>query len=352
MPKEGKNIAENINTPPGTATHVGEKKIENVKLTYTKYNKENIERKSIENIDEFIHDKEPNKVKWLNITGLQDTELIENLCQTLNVHPLVVEDILNTGQAAKYEAFEHYLFLNAKSIIFNKKDELEAEQISFLLFKDRLISFQESESTIFDPLKKRLVGGTYIRKNNADDLLYGLLDNIVDHYFVVMEKIGDEIDKVEDELLSVPTKEVLHKIYALKRELIFIQNTLWPMRNVVNTLSRNETDLIDEKTTRYFQDVYDHVIQMIDLTETYRDISSGMLDTYLSSISNKTNDVMKVLTIYSTIFIPLSFLAGVYGMNFKYFPELNWKYSYPLFWLVSILITIIMIRFFKKKDWL
>jgi len=167
-----------------------------------------------------------------------------------------------------------------------------------------------------------------------------------------MEKIGNEIDLVEDELLSDPNKEVLHKIYALKRELIFIQNTLWPMRNVVNTLSRNESDLIDERTTRYFQDVYDHAIQMIDLTETYRDISSGMLDTYLSSISNKTNDVMKILTIYSTIFIPLSFLAGVYGMNFKYFPELNWKYSYPVFWLVSIFITIMMIRFFKKKDWL
>lgn len=352
MPKEGKNITENVNTPPGTATHVGDKKMENAKLTYTKYNKEKIDRKNIKDIDEFINDQETDKVKWLNITGLQNTELIENLCQALDIHPLVIEDIVNTGQAAKYEDYEQYLFLNTKSIVFNKEDELDTEQISFLLFKDQLISFQESESSIFSPLNKRLAEGTYIRKNKADDLLYGLLDTVVDHYFIVMEKIGDEIDLVEDELLSDPNKDVLHKIYTLKRELIFIQNTLWPMRNVLNTLSRNESDLIDERTNRYFQDVYDHAIQMIDLTETYRDISSGMLDTYLSSISNKTNDVMKILTIYSTIFIPLSFLTGVYGMNFKYFPELNWKYSYPVFWLVSIFITIMMIRFFKKKDWL
>lgn len=352
MPKEGKNIAENVNTSPGTVTHIGDQKMDTVKMTYIKYDEEKIERKNIEDIDEFVNDKESNKVKWLNITGLQDTHLIEKLCQTLEVHPLVIEDILNTGQPAKYETYEHYLFLNAKSIVFNKQDELETEQISFLLFEDQLISFQEVESSIFEPINKRLAEGTYIRKNDPDDLLYGLLDNIVDHYFVVMERIGVEIDVVEDALLSNPTREVLHKIYALKRDLIFIQNTLWPMRNVVNTLSRTESDFVDEKTSRYFQDVYDHTIQMIDLTETYRDISSGMLDTYLSSISNKTNDVMKILTIYSTIFIPLSFLAGVYGMNFDYFPELKWKYSYPVFWLVSIFITILMIRFFKKKDWL
>lgn len=352
MPKEGKNIAENVNTPPGSAIHVGEKKMETTKMIYTKYNSEEIDRENLENIDAFINDEQKDKVKWLSVIGLQNTELIESLCQSLDVHPLVSEDIVNTGQAAKFEDYERYLFINAKSIVFNEEDGLDNEQISFLLFKNQLISFQESESSIFNALIKRLADGTYIRKNDADDLLYGLLDNIVDHYFVIMEKIGDEIDNVEDELLSNPDKEVLHKIYALKRDLIFIQNTLWPMRNVVNTLSRNEFDLIDEKTTRYFRDVYDHAIQMIDITETYRDISSGMLDTYLSSISNKTNDVMKILTLYSTIFSPLSFLAGVYGMNFKYFPELNWKYSYPVFWLISIVLTIVMIRFFKKKDWL
>lgn len=352
VPKEGKNIAGNVNTPPGSAVYVGGEQREETKLVYRKYNSKQIDKTELETIDEFVNDQEKDKVKWLNVMGLQDTNLIENLCQALDVHPLVSEDIVNTGHGIKFEDYDHYLFINSKAIIFNGENELDTEQISFLLFEDRLVSFQESESPVFDSLIKQLAEGTYIRKNDAEDLLYGLLDNIVDQYFLVMEKIGDEIDLVEDELLANPDKEVLHKIYRLKRDLIFIQNTLWPMRNLVNTLSRDEFDLIDEKTARYFRDVYDHLIQMIDIVETYRDIASGMLDTYLSSISNKTNDVMKVLTIYSTLFIPLSFLTGVYGMNFKFLPELNWKYSYPVFWLVSGVITIFMIRFFKKKDWM
>lgn len=352
LPKEGKNIAENVHTPPGTAIHVGERKMEATKLVYTTYNNSEIDRKNLNEIDEFMNDRQENKVKWLNVIGLHDTDLIQELCQALNIHPLVIEDIVDTGQAIKFEEYGDYLFVNTKSIIFNEEGELDTEQISFLLFENQLVSFQESESEIFRPLIKQLADGTYIRKNDADDLLYGLLDNVVDHYFLIMEKVGDEIDAVEDELLDNPTEEVLHKTYTLKRDLVFIRNTLWPMRNVVSALSRNEFDLIDEKTTRYFRDIYDHVVQMIDITETYRDISSGMLDTYLSSISNKTNDVMKILTIYSTIFIPLSFLAGVYGMNFKNMPELDWKYSYPLFWVISTVITIGMLIFFKKKDWL
>ena len=352
MPQESKDITGNIHTSPSTPIHVGEKKVTQTKMTYTKYNSKELNREDIQQTDQFLEDKTEDKVKWLKVTGLHDTELIQELCEALEVHPLVIEDILDTSQMPKFEDFEHYLFVNTKAIIFNQENELDTEQISFLLFKNQLVSFQEKDSSIFDPLIKRLTEGTYIRKNDVDDLLYGLLDTIVDHYFVVMEKIGNEIDAVEDELLDNPTEAVLHKIYGLKRDLVFVQNTLWPMRNVVSTLSRNEFDLIDEKTTRYFRDVYDHAIQMIDITETYRDISSGMLDTYLSSISNKTNDVMKILTIYSTIFIPLSFLAGVYGMNFKYFPALNWKYSYPIFWLISITIIILMIRFFKKKDWM
>lgn len=352
MPKEGKNIAGNVHTLPGSAIHVGKKKMESTKLVYTKYNSTEIDRKNLEEIDEFINDQQNDKVKWLNIIGLHDTNLIQKLCQALDVHPLVIEDIVNTRQAVKFEEYSEYLFVNTKSIIFDEDGELDTEQISFLLFKNQLISFQESESETFNPLFKRLVEGTYIRKNNADDLLHGLLDNVVDHYFLIMEKIGEVIDTVEDELLDNPTEEVLHKTYMLKRDLVFVRNTLWPMRNVVSTLSRNEFELIDEKTTHYFRDIYDHVVQMIDITETYRDISSGMLDIYLSSISNRTNDVMKILTIYSTIFIPLSFLASVYGMNFSYFPELNWKFSYPIFWLVSIIITVIMIRFFKKKNWM
>lgn len=352
MPKEGKNIARNVNMPPGSLIHIGEKRMDDIIIVYRKYNSQEFEEKNLEKVDEFIYDKCNNKVKWLSIIGLHDTNLISNLCETLNIHPLVIEDILNTGQGTKLEDYDDYLFLNTKLTFQNHKNEFDTEQISFILFKDKLISFQELESPIFNPLIKRLTDGTYIRKNGADDLLYGLLDATVDNYFLLMEEIGDRIDIIEDDLLSNPTNDILQEIYILKRELIFIRNSLWPMRNIISSLSKNEYELIDERTTYYLRDIYDHIIQMIDIIETYRDICSGMLDTYLSSIGNKTNEVMKVLTIFSTIFIPLTFLAGVYGMNFKYIPELNWKYSYHSFWIISIVITGIMIRFFRKKGWL
>ncbi len=351
MTRESKNIAKAVNTPPGSLIHVGEKRVDKVKITYTKYNSEEFKRREIDNLYEFINDKD-NKVKWLDVIGLHDTDLINQICKSLKVHPLVMEDILNTSQNPKLEDYDDYMFLNTKLMYFNEEEELETEQISFILFKDKLISFQELESGVFEAVIQRIKEGVYIRKNGADDLLYGLLDAIVDNYFLIVEDIGENIDMIEDELLLDPTKEILQKIYILKRELIYIRNSLWPMRNVISSLSKNEYDLIDGKTIYYLRDVYDHIIQMIDIIETYRDICSGMLDTYLSSIGNKTNEVMKVLTIFSTIFIPLTFLAGVYGMNFKYLPELNWKYSYPSFWIISIIITGIMIRFFRKKDWL
>lgn len=351
MTKESKNIAKIANTPPGSLIHVGEQKVENVKITYTKYDSSEIERKEIKSLDEFINDTD-DKIKWLDIIGIHDTNLINKLCQSLKVHPLAIEDILNTSQNPKMEDYDDYLFLVTKLMYFNQEEELETEQISFILFKDKLISFQELESEVFDSILNRLKEGTNIRKNGADDLLYALLDAIIDNYFLIVENIGEKIDHIEDELLLNPKKEILQKIYILKRDLIYIRNSLWPMRNVISSLSKNDYDLIDGKTIYYLRDVYDHVIQMIDIIETYRDICSGMLDTYLSSIGNKTNEVMKVLTIFSTIFIPLTFLAGVYGMNFRYLPELNWKYGYLSFWIISIIIIILMLRFFRKKDWL
>ncbi|WP_313758262.1 magnesium/cobalt transporter CorA [Tissierella sp.] len=351
MTKESKNIAKMVNIPLGSLIYVGEKKVENVKCTYTKYNSLEMERKEIHNLREFINDIDK-KIRWLDIIGIHDIDLINKLCEALEIHPLVIEDILNTSQNPKVEEYEDYIFLVTKMMYFNKDGELETEQISFILFKDRLISFRELDSKIFDTVLNRLKEGSNIRKNGADDLLYALVDAIVDNYFIIIEDIGEKIDYIEDDLLLNPKKEILQKIYLLKRELIYIRNSLWPMRNAISSLSKNDYDLIDGKTIYYLRDVYDHVIQIIDIMETYRDICSGMLDTYLSSIGNKTNEVMKILTIFSTIFIPLTFIAGVYGMNFKYLPELNWKYGYLSFWIISTIIIIVMLRFFRKKDWL
>ena len=320
-------------------------------IIYTNYNSERFERIEVKDLDRLIIPKD-NSVKWLEINSLEEIELINKIGRKFNIHPLVIEDILNENHMPKVEDYEEYLFLIIEGINLHEDGELAVEQFSFILFKDLVISFQKSDSNPFRTVLAKMSEGSNMRKNGADDLLYALTDTIVDEYFLVVEKIGENIDEVEDEVLLNPQREVLQKIYKLKRNLIYLRKTLWPMRNTISSLSKDEFKLIDERTLYYFRDIYDHIIQMIDIIETYRDICSGMLDTYLSSISNKTNDIMKFLTIFSTIFIPLTFIAGVYGMNFKYLPELNWKYGYASFWVISIIITYFMLRFFKKKNWL
>ena len=321
------------------------------KLVLTVYDKEKIERKELQDLKE-LKDLPENKVVWLDIIGLSKIETIKEIGQMFNIHPLVQEDILNINQSPKVEEYENYIFTVLKNIFFNDIKDLQTEQISIILMGNLVISIQEYDTDTFHNTHRRLEESKGVRKEKGEELYYLLIDSVVDDYFIILEKMGNEIDKVEDELLDKPEKAVLNKIYFIKRELIFLRSVLWPTRNLVSALTRGEFQAIDEKILLYFRDIYDHVIQMIDIAETYRDISSGMLDTYLSSIGSKTNEVMKILTVFSTIFIPLTFLSGVYGMNFVYFPELAWKYSYLGFWIISILITIFMIRFLRKKGWL
>lgn len=322
----------------------------NTKLTYTRYNSENFYTKEISDIKHFL-DASEHGTKWLDVTGLTDETLISNITSGLNVHKLVLKDILDVELNPKLGDYDDYIFLITKTTEY-KDDELLTKQISFILFKDKLISFSEKASDIFIDVNKSIENMNNIRKNGPDDLLYYLLDVIVDNYFSTIETIGETIDELEDYLLDNPSKEFLTRVYTIKRQLIFMRSLLYHMRNVTSSLSKNEFDLIDGKTIYYLRDINDQIIQIIDLVETYRDICSNMLDTYLSSIGNKTNEVMKVLTIFSTIFIPLTFLAGVYGMNFKYLPELYWKYGYLGFWVISFIVIGFMIRFFKKKGWM
>lgn len=324
---------------------------ENIELIYTKYNKDEMEINKINSIDEVLKDKDYNGVRWIDVVGVSDEKLLNDICKKLKIHPLVIEDILNMDQSPKVEDYENSLFVIAKNIIL-ESDGLKQEQVSFIIYKDLIITFRCKDTKVFDEIEGRLKAGTALRKNGTDDLLYALLDIIVDRYFIIMEDIGVRIDDLEDETLENPDRSILGKVYLLKRDLISIRNILWPMRNTISSISKNEYDIIDGNTIYYFRDIYDHIVQIIDINETYREIASSMLEIYLSSIGNKTNDVMKVLTIYSTIFIPLTFIAGVYGMNFRYMPELYWKYSYPSFWVISIIITIYMIRFFRKKGWM
>ena len=321
------------------------------KITYTSYNAKELETKEILDLNELVLAND-RKVKWLDISCPDNPGVVQSIGNKFNLHPLVIEDILNNDHMPKLEDFDEYLVLIIKSMSLDQDEKLVTDQYSFVLSKDMVISFQQSESDIFKKIITKLNEGANIRRNGADDLLHALTDTIVDNYFEVIEIIGENLDEVEDRVLLNPQKDLLEEIYKLKRELIYIRRVLWPMRNAISSMAVKEYDLIDGKTIFYFKDIDDHILQMINIVETYRDISTGILDTYLSSISNKTNDIMKVLTIYSTIFIPLTFIAGVYGMNFKYLPELNWKYGYISFWLVSAIITGFLLRFFKKKDWL
>jgi len=280
--------------------------------------------------------------------------IIEKIGKHFSIHPLILEDILHTGQRPKMEDFEDYIFLVVKMFYYDEKDdEIKMEQVSLLLGSNFVISFQEREGDIFDPIRERIRNHKgRIRMMKADYLGYALLDTIVDNYFIILEKVGENIENMEEELVTRPTPETLQTIHNLKRELIVLRKSIWPLREVVNSLERGESPLINEATGVYLRDVYDHTIQVIDTIETFRDMVSGMLDIYLSSISNKMNEVMKVLTIIATIFIPLTFVAGIYGMNFEFMPELKWHWGYFAALLVMVAVAVIMVFYFRRKRWL
>jgi len=349
--KNKKNYYKKKQQPPGTLVYTGDQSDDSQELHLITYNKDKIVHKKIKSIDEFI-DEENLGVKWLDVIGLANVHSIEEIGQKLKIHRLILEDILNTRQRAKLEDYDDSLFLVIKKLSLLEGIEIDAKQISIIIKENMVITFQEYDEDAFKLIKKRLEEGAHVRALGADDLTYAIVDSIVDGYFDVMEILSEEIDKTENELMDDPKKEILNRIYSLKRQIVFFRNTVWPVRDIANTLSRGEIKLIDQKTSYYFRDIYDHSIQVIELIETYRDTISGMMDIYLSSISSKTNEVMKILTIFSAIFIPLTFLAGVYGMNFIYFPELKWRYGYLGFWIVSILITAAMIKYLKSKKWL
>jgi magnesium transporter len=341
--------------PPGTLVHIGEKKTEKAKITIIDYDESQFQEKEAKKVEDCFPFKEKPTVTWINVDGIHEADVIEKLGKHFDVHPLVLEDIMNTGQRPKMEDFESYLFLVLKMLHYDEKaNEIQAEQISLILGPNFVISFQEREGDVFDPIRERIRNAKgRVRKMAADYLAYSLLDTIVDSYFIIMEKLGEKIENAEEDLVTNPTPETLHTIHNLKREMIFLRKSVWPLRELISGLERGASSLIQESTGVYLRDVYDHTIQVIDTIESFRDMVSGMLDIYLSSVSNRMNEVMKVLTIIATIFIPLTFIAGIYGMNFEYMPELRWHWAYPgLFWLAIIGIAGFLLFFFRRKKWL
>jgi magnesium transporter len=338
--------------PPGTIVHVGEKRRERVKLSVINYDEVNFQEKEVNNFEEALSSRNKSSVTWLNIDGVHQPEIIEQVGKNFGMHPLVLEDIANTGQRPKMEDFDDYIFVVLRMLRFDEK-ETKTEQISIILGRDFVVSFQEMEGDVFDAIRERLRSNKgRIRKMGADYLAYALIDAVVDNYFMVLENLGETIEDIEDKLVTNPTAETLRTIHDLKREMVFLRKSVWPLREVISRLERSESPLINKSTFVYLRDVYDHTIQVMDAVETFRDMLSGMLDIYLSSVSNRMNEVMKVLTVIATIFIPLTFIAGIYGMNFRYIPELELAWSYPAVLILMLIIALLMVVYFRRKKWI
>jgi len=354
IPRIIQNRHKKVGLPAGTVVYTGDKKTEKVRIAIIDYDEAQFQEKEAQTVEECFPFKDKPTVTWINIDGIHQVDIIEKIGKHFNLHPLVLEDIVNTGQRPKMEDFVDYLFVVLKMLHYDEKEKaVRAEQVSLILGSNYVISFQETEGDVFDPIRERIrMERGRIRKMGADYLVYSLIDEIIDNYFLILEKLGEKIEDMEDALIADPTPETLQAIHGLKREMIFLRKSVWPLREVISRLERWESPLIDKSMAIYLRDVYDHTIQVIDAIETFRDMLSGMLDIYLSSISNRMNEIMKVLTMIATIFIPLTLIAGIYGMNFKYMPELESPWSYPMIYLVMLVIGVIMVIYFRRKRWL
>ncbi|MCP9290420.1 magnesium/cobalt transporter CorA [Gracilimonas sediminicola] len=339
---------------PGTLLFTGEKRLDNVLMHLYDYDVEHLSEHDISEIDDSKPYLDSPSKTWINVCGLHDIEKLKEIWDYFNLHPLIQEDILHTQQRPKIEEYsEHMFFVLRMMSILDETGELKVEQVSIVLSQNSVLSFQEDDYPIYEPVLHRLRNAApRLRKQGPDYLAYALIDTIVDHYMKVMEKIGNEIEELEDEILQKSDESIPEKIHALRRKLIFFRRSVWPLRDSLNSLLREESHLVHEENKIFFRDVYDHLVQIIDGIENYRDMAMGMLDMYMSQVSNKMNEVMKVLTIIATIFIPLTFIAGIYGMNFEYMPELGWKWAYPAVWGLMIVATMGMVVYFRKKDWL
>lgn len=345
---------------PGTIQHVGERHLEKIHITVHDYDQEKVQEIPIDEIKESKQYLDDPSNTWIKIRGLHEIEKLQSIWFYFDLHPLIQEDIVSTSQRPKMETYDNCIYFVLRMLTFSSEDQaLKSEQISIVLGKNYVLSFQETDQDYFKPILDRLqLAESRLRKLGPDYLTYALIDCIVDHYFSALDVLADEMENLEDKLLIDPDDNILHNVHRLRRETIFFRKSVWPLRDAMNSAIRDESKFIESKTKIYLRDVYDHVVQVIDNIENYRDMILGMHDMYMSTVSNRMNEVMKVLTIIATIFIPLTFIAGVYGMNFDpeaspfNMPELNWYWGYPASLLAMLLVAGVMIGYFKRKNWL
>lgn len=354
-----KRSSQKAGMPPGTSIHIGEQKVENISVTIIDYDEQTYRKYVPETLEECFAYRDLSSKTWVNVDGLHDVGVINKIGEGFGLHPLTIEDILNTTQRPKCDVYDEYIYLVVRMHTYDEEQRIiTTEQVSVILGELFVLTFQERPGDIFHSVRERIRSGRgKIRRMGSDYLAYTLLDAVVDSYFAVFEKVGEEIELIEEQLMDDPAQELLQRIHFLKREMIMMRKAIWPLREVISSLQREEVDWISESIQLYLRDLYDHTVQVIDTVETFRDMLSGMVEIYLSSISNRMNEIMKVLTIYAAIFIPLTFIAGIYGMNFNTekspwnLPELNWYFGYPFALGLMVAVAAAMLVLFKRKGW-
>jgi magnesium transporter len=345
--------SEKAGLPPGTLIHVGKTPATAGRITLTSYSPDHLVELSVNSIDDILAQRKAGNMLWVHCEGLDMVAMIEAIGQHFAIHPLVLEDILNTHQRPKFEEYDNALFLVLKTLRSRDAQTVHHEQVSMLLLPDLLFTFREHADDLFHGIGQRLASGKgRIRSMGVDYLAYVIMDTVVDNYFALADTLEEAIETIEIKLMDRPRTATFASIQLLKRELVFIRKAITPVREVLLALQRSDTSLIHEKTQPYFRDIFDHILRVIDIMDSYRDLINGMLDIYLSSVNNRMNEIMKVLTVFATIFIPLTFLVGIYGMNFEYMPELHWRWSYPILWGFFLLIPAVLLFWFRKKKWL
>lgn len=349
-----KKASKKAGLAPGTILYTGRKKQSHVDVSVIEYNSDVLSELVVSEISTLPKCAHSNQVSWINVNGIHDIELVRSIGKHLKLHELLLEDVANIQQRPKTEEFDEYIYVTLKMIQWDEeKETIKREHVSLIVGNNYVLSFQEESGDVFEWVRQRLRRGKgRIRTLKSDYLAYALIDAIVDGYFVAVEKMGDKIESLEEKIMDDPSKNTLAELNLMKREMIALRKATYPLRDAINWFIKSEHSLISAEVQPYLKDLYDHTIQINEVIESYREMLGGLFDIYLSTTSNKMNEVMKVLTVFAAIFIPLTFLAGIYGMNFEHIPELHYKYGYYVLWSVMIVMGLGMLAWFKKKKWL
>lgn len=345
-------VIETLGQTPGKLVYTGHKTTDDVEVEVFSYDAETLDESRTNSFEKGISVHKEDRVNWVNVIGLHDIDIISKVGEKFKLHKLLLEDVLNIDQRPKSEDFGNHIFFTIKMFHQQTDAGIEYEHVSFVLCDNTIISFQEKPKDMFDLIRDRLRSsyGT-MRSRKADYLFYRLIDTIVDNYYLVLDNFAERIEQLEEEVLDDPTVKTLQSLQHIRKELIYLRRSVYPLRESINAIVKSESKLFDNETEKYFRDIYDHTIHVIESLETYRDLLGGIMDLYMTSVSNRMNEIMKVLTIMSAIFIPITFIAGIYGMNFEHMPELKNEWSYPLVWVLIIAVVVGMLLYFKRKKW-